>query len=335
VQPGVPLTRASAATGAVTLIQRFGSALNLNVHFHLLVLDGVYRREGEGRLRFVPVPTRSPAELQGLVQRIAERLGRSLERAGTITRDIENANLAFDPGEEATINGLLGASITYRIATGPREGQKVFTLQTLPAEPDKPRREVAESSGFSLHAGIAAKASQRGKLEHVARYVSRPPVATVRLSLTESGLVRCALKTPYRDGTTHVLFEPEDFIARLAALVPKPRAHLTRYHGVFAPASPDRAQVVPGTRAAASKANERGEASATDRQRSLTWAQRLKRVFAIDIEVCRRCGGQLKVIASIEDPPVIERILAHLGHTAEPVEPANPSRAPPQGDLLI
>ena len=50
------LTRTSAVTGAVTLIQRFGSALNLNVHFHLLVLDGVYRREGEGRLAFVPVP---------------------------------------------------------------------------------------------------------------------------------------------------------------------------------------------------------------------------------------------------------------------------------------
>jgi hypothetical protein len=77
---------------------------------------------------------------------------------GLITRDIENAYLAFDPGEEASIHGLLGASITYRIATGPREGRKVFTLQT-PARPEGPRREVAEASGFSLHAGIAAKAA--------------------------------------------------------------------------------------------------------------------------------------------------------------------------------
>jgi len=52
-----------------------------------------------------------------------------------------------------------------------------------------------------------------------------------RLSLTARGLVRYTLKTPYRDGTTHVIFEPLDFIARLAALVPKPRVHLTRYHG--------------------------------------------------------------------------------------------------------
>src|SRR5690606_38879353 len=73
------LTRARGGTAALTLIQRFGSALNLNVHFHRLVLDGVYRREGEGRLRFVPVPAPTSAELNRLVQRIAERIGRSLE----------------------------------------------------------------------------------------------------------------------------------------------------------------------------------------------------------------------------------------------------------------
>ncbi|MDH5502306.1 MAG: transposase, partial [Gammaproteobacteria bacterium] len=153
----------------------------------------------------------------------------------------------------------------------------------------------------------AAKASQRDKVERLARYVSRPPVATARLSLTRGGNVRYALKTPYRDGTTHVIFEPEEFmvhipvrhpfgaaygranrqscrfvIARLVALVPKPRAHLTRYHGLFAPASPDRAQVVPRIHAAA--ATERGEVSATDRQRAMSWAQRLRRVSAIDIE---------------------------------------------------
>jgi len=226
-----------------------------------------------------------------------------------------------------------GADAFYRIATGPREGQKVFTLQTLPAEPDAPRPEVAESSGFSLHAGIAAKASQRDKTERLARYVSRPPVATERLSLTPGGSVRYALKTPYRDGTTHVIFEPEDFIARLVALVPKPRAHLTRYNGVFAPASPDRAKIVPGTRTAAFAARDEG--SVSDRQRTMSWAQRLKRVFAIDIETCRQCGGKLRVIASIEEPAVIEQILGHLGRDAETVDPAHPSRAPPKGDRLV
>jgi hypothetical protein len=73
-------------------------------------------------LRFVPVPAPSTEELKRLVWRIAERIGRALERSGLITRDIENAYLAFDPGEEAPIDSLLGASITYRIATGRRTG---------------------------------------------------------------------------------------------------------------------------------------------------------------------------------------------------------------------
>jgi hypothetical protein len=75
---------------------------------------------------------------------------------------------------------------------------------------------------------------QRGKLERLARYVSRPPVAVERLDLTAQGQVRYCLKSPYRDGTTHIVLEPLDFIARLAALVPLPRVHLTRFHGVFA-----------------------------------------------------------------------------------------------------
>jgi hypothetical protein len=94
---------------------------------------------------------------------------------------------------------------------------------------------VAQCAGFSLHAGIGLEADQREKLERLARYVSRPPVLIERLALTAPGQVRYRLKTPYRDGTTHIMLEPMDFIARLAALVPPPRKHLTRYHGVFAP----------------------------------------------------------------------------------------------------
>jgi hypothetical protein len=76
-----------------------------------------------------------------------------------------------------------------------------------------------------------------------------PAVAENRLSLSSNGNVRYELKTPYRDGTTHVIFEPLDFIAKLAALVPPPRANLTRFHGVFVPNSRYRDRVVPGRRA--------------------------------------------------------------------------------------
>lgn len=86
--------------------------------------------------------------------------------------------------------------------------------------------------------------------------------------------------------------------------MPKPRAHLTRYHGVFAPASPDWDRIVPRIGAAAS--TERTEESVSDWQRAMSWEQRLRRVFAMDIETCRQCGGRLRVIASIEAPAVIE-----------------------------
>jgi hypothetical protein len=46
----------------------------------------------------------------------------------------------------------------------------------------------------------------------------------------------------------------------------------------------------------------------------MTWAPRLKRVFNIDIETCARCGGHVKIIACIEAPVVIDKILAHLAH---------------------
>ena len=95
-----------------------------------------------------------------------------------------------------------------------------------------------------MHAGIDIAPGQRARLECLCRYVSRPPVATERMALTSCGQVRYQLKTPYRDGTTHLVIEPLDLMARLAALVPPPRMHLTRYHGVFAPNSAQRAALM-------------------------------------------------------------------------------------------
>jgi hypothetical protein len=193
---------------------------------------------------------------------------------------------------------------------------------------------VGKVAGFSLHAGVAARADERKKLERLCRYIARPAVSEKRLSLTPNGNVRYQLKTPYRDGTTHVIFEPLDFIARLAALIPKPRVNLTRFHGVFAPNSEHRAAVTPAKRGKgnkASTADEGQDQAPAERRVAMTWAQRLKRVFGIDIETCRECGGTVKVIACIEDPVVIEKILAHLqGKDASvPTNLLPASRAPP------
>lgn len=330
----VGFSRKNARTGAVILIQRFGSALNLNVHFHMLFLDGVYVERPDGSLLFRWVKAPTSAELTRLAHTIAHRVGRFLERQGLLERDMENSYLASDSVDDDPMTPLLGHSITYRIAVGPQAGRKVFTLQTLPASDEPVDGETGKVAGFSLHAGVAARAQERQKLERLCRYISRPAVSEKRLSLTPNGNVRYQLKTPYRDGTTQVIFEPLDFIARLAALVPKPRVNLTRFHGVFAPNSKHRAQVTPGKRGKGSESttsNEFEDRTPAERRASMTWAQRLKRVFGIDIETCPACGGAVKVIACIEDPVVIKRILDHLKQKADANEPRPlpESRAPP------
>ncbi len=139
---------------------------------------------------------------------------------------------------------LHGHSITCRIALGPQRGKKVFSLKTLsPPSSWNSHIRLAKAAGFSLHAGVSARADQRDTLEPLCRYISRPAVSEKRLSLTSNGQVRYQLKTPYRDGTTHVIFDPLDFLARLAALAlrgptpasgePDGGAQL-RFHGVFA-----------------------------------------------------------------------------------------------------
>ena len=160
-----------------------------------------------------------------------------------------------------------------------------------------------------------------------------------RLSLTPNGNVRYQLKTPYRDGTTHVIFEPLDFIARLATLVPKPRVNLTRFHGLFAPNSKHRARVSPAKSCRGGERLAQGdsdEPTPAERLAAMTWAQRLKRVFAIDIETYPACGGAVRIIACIEDPVVIKKILTHMdAKAAEPEAPRRPPcRAPPQAGLL-
>ena len=198
------------------------------------------------RFRWVKAPTNS--ELNQLSHTIAGRLARYLERQGLLERDAEYSYLALDRSDEDPMDQLRGHSITYRIAVGPQQGRKVFTLQTLPGIEEPFSGSAGQAAGFSLHAGVATKANQRDKLERLCRYITRPAISEKRLSLTNQGKVRYELKTPYRDGTTHVIFEPVDFIAKLAALVPKPRVNLTRFHGVFAPNSKHRALVTPAKR---------------------------------------------------------------------------------------
>ena len=105
-----------AKTGAVTLIQRFGSARNLNIHFHVLLLDGACDFKGR-RPTFHRAPRPTRAELTKLLHTIGRRVARLLERLGPPVRDADSDHLDFEPGE--AFDQLVGASIHYRIAIGP------------------------------------------------------------------------------------------------------------------------------------------------------------------------------------------------------------------------
>ena len=162
----------------------------------MLFLDGVYVERPDGSLRFRWMKAPTSAELTALAQRLARRIGRFLERRGLLERDAETSYLTGEGLEAGPMDELLGSSITYRIAVGPQQGRKVFTLQTLPACDEPFDDGVGKVAGFSLHAGVAARADERKKLERLRRYISRPAFSEKRLSLTSNGNVRYQLKTP-------------------------------------------------------------------------------------------------------------------------------------------
>jgi hypothetical protein len=281
------------------------------------------------------------------VATISQRVAGHLERQGLLVRDNESSYLTLDLQDDDAMSQIQGHSITYRIAVGPQQGRKVFTLRAIPSweDDDFGTNQVGKIAGFSLHAGVATKTRERKKLERLCRYISRPAVSEKRLALTSQGNVRYQLKTPYRDGTTHVIFEPLDFMAKVAALVPKPRANLTRYHGVLVamphhPNSKRRIFVTPAKRGKGNTQKQglkADEPALVDCHQSMTWAERLKRVFNIDITICSRCGGAVRIIACIEEPLGIKKILAHLdvkSGTPAKVNQIPEPRAPPQESLF-
>jgi hypothetical protein len=94
-----------------------------------------------------------------------------------------------------------------------------------------------------------------------------------RLAITGNGNVRYQLKTPYRDGTTHVIFTPLDFMAKLAALVPKPRVNLTRFFGVFAPNSQYRMTITQEKKAQSRTTSDKWNKTVIEKRHSMTWAK--------------------------------------------------------------
>ena len=197
-----------------------------------------------------------------------------------------------------------------RIALGPRAGRRVTRLGDLvdedwasedgPGQPSRPR--CQEYAGFSLHADVSVSGHDRERLERLCRYIARPAIATERLTQCEDGRIAYSLRKRWRDGTTGFLFEPGELIEKLVALIPAPRGHLVRYHGVLAARARWRAEVVRDRRVeAAPDTQERrslgpvegdagwlmpAEKTRELRERRLSWADLMLRVFERGID-CR------------------------------------------------
>jgi hypothetical protein len=130
-----------------------------HVHFDMVFLDGAYQNVGVDAPLFRSAAAPESSDLQALVEQIAGRIGRALERRGLVERDIENAWLAADT-EAGPLDDLLGRSITYRIAVGPRAGQKLFTLQTVAPRLQGPE---GEPNGGQSWTGWAFEIPIRGR----------------------------------------------------------------------------------------------------------------------------------------------------------------------------
>jgi hypothetical protein len=178
----------------------------------------------------------------------------------------------------------------------------------------------------------------RKRLERLCRYILRPAVASERLREREDGRIEYELRRPWRDGTTGLVFEPLELIEKLVALVPAPRGHLVRYHGVLAARARWRPLVVRdrgGVPGAPAQPSGKVAPSENLRERRLSWADLMKRVFEVDVLECPRCGGRRKLIAVITEPLVIVAILESLGlpTRAPPRAPARREDGGEQGEL--
>jgi hypothetical protein len=192
----------SVNSRSVTVIQRFGGALNLNVHFHTLAVDGVFVREPDGSLSFAAAKAPTDREVEALLGVIRKRVLRLLVRRGLLC---EEGGESSDETEAPPLHALYAASVRQRVAMGRRAGATVLRLgdaPTITAAPPKRRRQ-ARLGGFDLHANTSVQAKNRPKLERLCRYLLRPPVAEDRLSFAPDGSVLLRLKPPQAASSRH------------------------------------------------------------------------------------------------------------------------------------
>jgi hypothetical protein len=311
-----------AQFGALTFIQRGDSSLRLNVHFHCLVLDGVYVREPGGQLPFHALPRPTPEDVVQVARWTHEGIARVLARHGRL---LDSFDALAD--EQPALASCYDASVSDRQLLGPSPGQQTRKLVHPLRELRSPDEALAEVGGVNVHVGPAIDGRDRKRLERLCRYTARPPVCQERLELTESGQVVYRFKRAWRSGAHAVVLDPLDFIARLAALIPPPRFNMLRYHGVLAARAKLRSEVVPGPAVEQPEPAQlqlafggppRPDELETRPGSRHPWAWLLQRVFAVDVLTCSRCRGRMGLVKIANTPDAVARVLAELGLAPRP-----------------
>lgn len=178
----------------------------------------------------------------------------------------------------------------------------------------------------------AISADDRDGLERLLRYMGRPPISEERLSQAADGRIVIRLKKYWSDGTSHLIMTPLDFLGRLTSLIPPPRKNMVRYHGIFAPNSALRAQIVPKPNLETSQGQGTTESTQCPGQ-GKRWAQLLARVFQVDVLECPRCQSRMQMISFIRESKAIKDILASLQMATAPPEVAPVRRSERQEEF--
>jgi hypothetical protein len=198
--------RGELETGAMTVIERFGTSLALNVHFHSLAVDGVWARQADGNLLFHLLPAPTDEDVARIARAVCRKVERLLARKKT-----------RDDGQTSLLDELANTSVQGLVATGPRRGCRVLRLGTTGQDANATitGKRCADVAGFNVHANTCAHANERDRLEILVRYLARPPIADDRLSELPDGRLALQFKQAWRDGTTHVVFRPHELVERL------------------------------------------------------------------------------------------------------------------------
>ena len=325
---------------AVAFTHMFGSLVNLNIHQHILFLDGVFDVvvEKNKKTKYKKLSPLTDGQVADVSEKIAKKVIKYLQAKGYIDKEFNYEKLIADIDpliqENESLAKIIQASCSGKIAFGKNAGRYVQKIGKgfgyLEEIPLAKGRLCFSVNGFTVHAQRKIKPHRRDQLEELLQYMGRASISSERLTQNDDGTLTYKLKREFSDGTTAIRLGPEELIEKLVSIIPLPRVHLTRYCGAFAPASPARSSVIrkPGRKKGMSLTicdDSRSDDEKT-KVKNTSWAIILARVFKINISICPDCGGEMVVMGMVQNPDEVSRYLKHVGIS---------TRAPPIAEAKI